>query len=167
MAIKSTVSKTVKKVRGQQVAVSNQQSAISDQTIARARELAWTGQHAQAIDLVTQVLSTPKIKPAEQMDLLDLRVESYIAQGKLDLAAKDAKAMVKLAKTAALKAQALNRLALVQMRTGDLKVSVKTATSALKNAQQSKQKPLIALALSRLSEAQFRTRQGEAALETA
>jgi tetratricopeptide (TPR) repeat protein len=115
-------------------------------------------------------LAAPKIKLAAQMDLLDLRAESYIAQGKLDLAAKDAKAMIRLSNDAerpTFNAQALNRLALVQMRMGELKASVKTATSALKNAQQSKQKPLIALALFRLSEAQFRTRQGEAALETA
>src|SRR6185436_1273804 len=94
---------------------------IDNDIIERVRTLAWTGQHAQAIELATQTLSTSKIKPAEQMDLLDLRAESYIAQGKLDLAAKDAKAMGKLAKTTVLKAQALNRLALVQMRIGDLK----------------------------------------------
>jgi hypothetical protein len=58
------------------------------------------GQHAQAIELASQALSASKIKPAEQMDLLDLRVESYIAQANFDLAEKDAKAMVKLAKTA-------------------------------------------------------------------
>jgi len=84
---------------------------MSDQTISQVRELAWTGQHASAIDLATQTLSTPKLKPAKQMDLLDLRAESYIAQGKLDLASKDAKAMGKLAKNSAHKAQALNRLA--------------------------------------------------------
>src|SRR5436190_9837277 len=120
MAKKSAVRKVVKKV-------SSQQLVINDQSIARVRDLAWTGQHAQAIDLATQALSTPKIKIAEQMHLLDLRAESYIAQGKLDLAAKDAKAMGKLAKEGqrskvkSLQAQALNRLALVQMRMGDLK----------------------------------------------
>ncbi|MCB0120276.1 MAG: hypothetical protein KDD72_14680, partial [Anaerolineales bacterium] len=51
--------------------------ADSQQMIARIRELAWTGQHAAAIDSATQALSTLKIKPADQMDLLDLRSESY------------------------------------------------------------------------------------------
>ena len=103
---------------------------IDNDIIERVRTLAWTGQHAQAIELASQALSASKIKPTEQMDLLDLRAESYIAHGKLDLAKKDAKAMGKLAKTATLKAQALNRLALVQMRTGDLKAAVKSATAS-------------------------------------
>jgi len=158
MAKKSTVRKAVKKV-------SSQQLAISDQVTSRVRELAWTGLHAPAIDLATQALSAPKLKPADQMDLLDLRAESYIAIGKLDLASKDAKAMKKLGTTTALKAQALNRLALVQMRMGDLKAAVKSATTAVKIKHNSP--ALRALALFRLSEAQFRTRQSEAAMQTA
>jgi len=173
MAIKSTVRKVVKKVSGQRLAVSNQQSATSDQTIARVRELAWTGQHAHAIELASQSMSDwqSDLRPAEQMDLLDLRAESYIAQGKLDLAAKDAKTMGKLAKSgqkskvASLQAQALNRQALVQMRTGEQKQAVKTATSALKVSEQTKQKPLIALSLFRLSEAQMRVLQSETAIK--
>ncbi|MBK7317145.1 hypothetical protein [Candidatus Villigracilis affinis] len=98
------------------------------QTIDHIRQLAWTGQHASAIDSATQALAAPKtrMRPAEQMSLLDLRAESYIALGKLDLAMKDAKAMMKMgSKVAGLKVQALNRLALVQMRTGDLNAAVK------------------------------------------
>ncbi len=182
----STVSRAIKNDRQQPTADKRKRSAVGGlhllmENIARVRELAWTGQHAPAIDLATQALSAPKLKPAEQMDLLDLRAESYIAQGKLDLASKDAKAMMKIAKGGGqvaprtlqgvprpqLHAIALNRLALVQMRTGDLKAAVKSATSALKAAQQSKQKPLIAESLFRLSEAQYRTQQSEAALETA
>ena len=163
--------------------------------IERARLLAWTGQHAQAIELVTEELSksdwsrsTPKWGQSDsrkadyQSALLDLRAESYIAQGRLDLAAKDAKAMMKLAKVSRvanptykgksgyqpdLHAKALNRKALVQMRMGDLKTAVNTATNALKTAQQTRKKPLIALSLFRLSEAQFRTQQNEEAIENA
>jgi murein endopeptidase len=69
-----------------------------DEIIARVHELAWSGQHAQAIELAAQALTVEKILPAEQMDLLDLRAESYIALGKLDLAAEDAAAMASLAK---------------------------------------------------------------------
>ena len=71
-----------------------------DATLAAVRELAWTGQHGQAIELTTQALSAPKLKPAALMDLLDLRAESYGAQGQLDLAGQDAARMVKLAQGA-------------------------------------------------------------------
>ncbi|MCE9644662.1 MAG: GAF domain-containing protein [Chloroflexi bacterium] len=129
-------------------------------------ELAWTGQHAAAIDSATGALSTPKIKIGDQMSLLDLRAESYIAIGKLDLAMKDAKTMAKLAKTnRQLEAQALNRLALVQMRTGGLKSAVKSATTAVIRAH--RDAPQRALALFRLSEAQFRTQQNEEAVTSA
>jgi GAF domain-containing protein/tetratricopeptide (TPR) repeat protein len=133
--------------------------------IETIRQLAWTGQHKLAIDSATQALATPKLKPAEQMSLLDLRSESYIAIGKLDLGMKDAKAMKKLGTTAVLKTQALNRLALVQMRTGDLKAAVKSATAAVKTKHNSP--TLRAESLYRLAESQFRIRQGEAAVETA
>ena len=160
-------------------------NAEGQSIIARARELAWMGQHAAAIELASQELSRSRLKRDLQMDLLDLRAESYIALGKLDRATKDAQAMMKLARSGGLNgtsrpptnlqspvsnllmAQALNRIALVQMRMGDLKAAVKSATTALKAAQQSKQKPLIAESLFRLSEAQYRTQQSEAALETA
>jgi hypothetical protein len=68
-----------------------------DEIVARVHELAWSGQHAQAIELATQALTVEKILPAEQMNLLDLCAESYIALGKLDLAADDAAAMLRLA----------------------------------------------------------------------
>jgi GAF domain-containing protein len=139
-------------------------------TLAAARDLAWTGQHAQAIEQVTQALSAPKLKPAAQLDLLDLRAESYVAQGQLDLAAQDAARMIKLAKgakQARLKAQALNRQALVQMRLGELVAAVKTATAALKAAKLSRHKPFVAESLFRLAEAQFRARLNEPALQSA
>ncbi len=142
--------------------------AAKEIALSSIRQLAWTGQHAHAIDLATQALSAPKIKPAMQMDLLDLRAESYIAIGKLDLALKDAKAMMKMSsklQVAGLKVQALNRLTLVQMRTGDLKAAVKNATTAVKTKHNNP--ALRAESLFRLAEAQFRTRQSEAATETA
>ncbi|MBL8062028.1 MAG: GAF domain-containing protein [Anaerolineales bacterium] len=134
-------------------------------SIARIRQLAWTGQHAAAIDSATGAFAAPKIKPAEQMSLLDLRAESYIALGKLDLAMKDAKAMKKLGTTAALNAQALNRLALVQMRTGDLKGAVKSASAALKLKHSSQE--IRAISYFRLSEAQMRTQQTDASIKNA
>ena len=137
------------------------------QIIKQVRGLAWSGEHTQAIELASQELSASTLKLAAQLDLLDIRAESHIAQGKFDLAAKDANAMVKLAKSENPKsmAQALNRKALVQMRMGDSKAAVKTAVRALKASQGSKQKSLIAQSLFRLSESQMRAWQSEAALE--
>ncbi|HNB36283.1 MAG TPA: hypothetical protein PK414_08685, partial [Anaerolineales bacterium] len=165
-------------------------------TLTHIRQLAWTGQHAAAIDSATEALdrkadwqSAPQI-----ISLLDLRSESYIALGKLDLAMKDAKAMMKIAKGGAsgignrksgdspqipipksqlpaLHAQALNRLALVQMRTGDLNGALKSANTAVKasaNRQSSiENRQSLALAHFRLAEAQFRTQKNEAAIENA
>ena len=146
----------------------------NDTMIEHIRQLAWTGQHAAAIDSATGALATPKtrMRPAEQMSLLDLRAESYIAIGKLDLAMKDAKSMGKIAKSVGsgssrptLQVQALNRLALVQMRTGDLKSAVKSAATAAKTKHNNP--ALRAESLFRLAEAQWRARQLEAALKTA
>ncbi|MFN8400320.1 MAG: GAF domain-containing protein [Anaerolineales bacterium] len=143
--------------------------------IENIRQLAWTGQHKLAIDSATQALSRSRLQRDVEMSLLDLRSESYIAIGNLDLAMKDAKAMGNLAKSnrqssivnRQLEAQALNRLTLVQMRTGDLKAALKTATKAVKQAQQSKQKLLLAQSLYRLGEAQFRLRHQNDALDSA
>ncbi|MCC7118123.1 MAG: GAF domain-containing protein [Anaerolineales bacterium] len=149
-------------------------------SVERVRQLAWTGQHAAAVDSASKELSRSGLKPDLQMDLFDLRSESYIALGNLDLAMKDAKAMMKMGsklQVAGLKVQALNRLALVQMRTGDLNDAIKSATAAVKASSNGGRvaprtlrgvsRPQHALALFRLSEAQMRTRQTEAAVETA
>ncbi|HVM71673.1 MAG TPA: GAF domain-containing protein, partial [Anaerolineales bacterium] len=146
--------------------------------IARVHALAWTGQHARAIELATQALAAQKLEPAGQMDLLDLRAESYIAQGKLDLAAEDAAAMFTLAnpgnqkpkiKNQPLLAQALNRQALVQMRQGDLPGALETATAAVqaaRSAETGSQSVLLATSLFRLSEAQWRVGQNEDSINT-
>jgi hypothetical protein len=99
--------------------------------IEQVHQLAWAGQHAQAIELATNELGKSRLKRDLQMDLLDLRAESYIAQGQLDLAMKDANVMSKLAKTALLKAKQLNLKSLVQMRMGDLKAAARSASAAV------------------------------------
>src|SRR5256714_10315376 len=127
----------------------------------RVSDLAWAGQHAQAIELATTALATPGLSMGSRLDVLDLRAESFIAQGDLEQASADAAEMLDFAnraKTPGPKAQARNRLALVQMRKGELKAAVASATAALKAARQSKQVPLEAMSLFRLAEAQFRNR---------
>ncbi len=142
--------------------------------VSTIREMAWTGQHARAIEQCSRALGTiiegKPLPTAAQMDLLDLRAESYIALGKVDLAAGDAAAMIGLAasgNSAALKAKALSRQALVQMRRGELKAAVETGIAAAKSAQQSRQNPLRATALLRLGEAHNRAGDHKTGLETA
>ncbi|HEY2968303.1 MAG TPA: GAF domain-containing protein, partial [Casimicrobiaceae bacterium] len=130
-------------------------------TAEQVRDLAWAGAHAQAVELATAALAVPGLSLGSQLDLLDLRSECFIAQGDLKRASADTDAMLDLAdrgKTTAFKAQARNRLALVQMRKGEIKAAVTSATAALKAARQSKQVPLEAMSLFRLAEAQFRNR---------
>ena len=185
----SAVSNAIRRTKAKR---SPQTAAVINNVVERVHQLAWAGQHAQAIELASQNLSRPDCQSDLRMKLFDLRAESYIAVGKLDLAAQDARAMQKLAQSDSLDrsakdtrptsptvnrkakilnprlmAQALNRKALVQMRVGDLKAAVKTATNALKSSLQTKQKPLIALSLFRVSEVQFRTQQNEKAVENA
>ncbi|MEO8305832.1 MAG: GAF domain-containing protein [Betaproteobacteria bacterium] len=136
--------------------------------IVAARDLAWTGQHELAIERCTHALTLPGLAPADQLRLLDLRAESFVAHGNLDLAASDVDTMVELAnaqKKPALKAQALNRKALVQMRQGDLKGAVKTATAAVAIRHTSQH--LLAESLLRLGEAQNRAGHIELALKAA
>src|SRR5438477_6843790 len=84
-------------------------------TAERVSDLAWAGQHAQAIELATAALAATGLSVGSRLDLLDLRAESFIAQGDVVRAGADATEMVDLAeraRTAAFKAQARNRLAL-------------------------------------------------------
>jgi K+-sensing histidine kinase KdpD/CheY-like chemotaxis protein/tetratricopeptide (TPR) repeat protein len=134
-----------------------------------ARELAWNGRHDRTIEVCTQQLLAADGDASSRMNLLDVRAESYVALGQLDLAAADTAAMVKLARGAslALKAAALNRRVLVEMRQGKLKRALGTAASALAAARKSRQDALIATSLLRLGEAQMRTRDSEGACASA
>src|SRR5947207_16015420 len=114
----------------------------------RVSDLAWAGQHAQAIELATAALATTGLSVGSRLDLLDLRAESFIAQGDLDRAGADAAEMLGLAdraRTTAFKAQARNRQAMVQMRKDEFKAAVASANAALKAARQSKQVALEAM----------------------
>jgi K+-sensing histidine kinase KdpD/tetratricopeptide (TPR) repeat protein len=172
----SSVQRALKKDR--QSAADKKRAAVGGSNfIDRIRQLAWTGQHAAAIDSATQALAqrvgAERRSAPTQMSLLDLRAESYIAIGKLDLASKDAKVMMKLAKSVGatrespLQAQALNRLAIVQMRMGDLKAAARTAKTSLKFAGQTKDQKLIAKTILTLSETQWRSGDAKSAIPNA
>src|SRR5450631_3913379 len=88
----------------------------------RVADLAWAGQHAAAIKLATAPLKKADLSVSDRLDLLDLRAESFIAQGDLAAADEDAKAMLDLARRArkpAFLAQSLNRRALLEIRYGN------------------------------------------------
>ncbi len=155
-------------IRGGGAAAALRAARVS--AVTQVADLARTGQHAQAIESASAALAAPRLETAVRVDILDLRAESFVAQGELDRARADAAAMLKLATAAkdpVLKAQALNRQALVQMRKGELKAAIATATAALKSARQSKQSPLIATSLFRLAEAQYREKPGPQVLRNA
>ena len=121
-------------------------------------DLAWAGQHEQAIAAATAALAHKSVETEERMTLLDLRSESYIAAGELKRAAADAHSMKALAKgeaSVALLARALCREAFVQSRLGDQRAAAATAAAALKAARRSRQPQLEALSLWRLAGAQI------------
>ena len=129
-------------------------------TAQHIADLAWSGQHGKAIDLAAVALAAPRLPAARRIALLDLRSESYGAQGDFARAHDDAQEMLGLARAAATPAGlalALCRLALVQSRVGQAKLAVATANAALAAARKSRQRRLEGLSLFRLGEAQFRS----------
>ena len=128
-----------------------------NEVVPKIHELAWTGQHTQAIKLATQELSKDSQPLPIRLKLLEQRAGSYLAQGAFDLAARDAKSMMGLTESdqGELKIQALNCMALVQINLGDLQEAIKTATESVNIASSIKltDRRLLALSLYRLSEA--------------
>ena len=81
----SATSQTIRKKRKPLTApaLSQNTSINNDKIVSRVRQLAWTGQHSIAIDLIAQALASgADWKPSVQMDLLDLHMRSCHAQGK-------------------------------------------------------------------------------------
>ncbi len=131
------------------------------QQIQNVADLAWAGQHEQAIRKATAALERKSLAAADRMTLLDLRSESYIALGDLKAAAADAQAMKALAKRdggMALLARALCRESNVRTRDVDPHGGATVAAAALKAAERSRVPELVALALMRLAAAQSNTR---------
>ena len=136
--------------------------------VGQARQLAWDGQHAQAITLLDQALSIPQ-DSRQAVTLLALRCESHLAHGRLDLAAQDAAEALRLASELQqpdLAALALSSQALVAMRSGDLQFAIHTAGAALAAARQSGLPASEAQALLVLGETQVRAQSYAAALDS-
>ena len=135
----------------------------------RALELARAGRHVEALQTVTAALAAAGLSAEQHVALLELRVESHIAVGALDLAAADAQAMHALARrSAALRARAGNCEAMVAARRGDANAAVVAATVALEAARRCRDPALEGLSLLRLADAQYRTFDGhQGALDNA
>jgi len=136
----------------------------------QVRDLAWAGQHTQAVELATTALAAAGLNAALMLDLLELRAESLAAQGNIDRTREDAEAMLAIAERsgeAVLQAQALNCLARVRAFSGGIDAAVKTAEHAVKAARRSRRKALVALCLVNLAAAQMRTEQSAAAVDNA
>jgi tetratricopeptide (TPR) repeat protein len=138
--------------------------------VEEVRDLAWTGHHAKAIATATAALETPRLDKPIALELLGLRSESHVAEGRLEPALADAKKMLAMAKAsgrASHLAAAYTAMALAQMRGSEFAAASKSATAALKEADRAKDKGLQALSTMRLAEAKFRERRPDEALPLA
>jgi tetratricopeptide (TPR) repeat protein len=136
----------------------------------RVAELAAAGAHDRAIAAATAALDAPRLPAAARLELLDLRAESFVAQGEPGRARTDADAMLAAARRARKPAQvalALNRCALVQLRTGQSREALASAVEALDAARRSERIDLEATALLRLAEARFRLLESAKAVQAA
>ena len=136
----------------------------------RIAELAWAGQHEQAIAAATVALAGPRLAAARQVELLEQRAKSHSALGDHARAAEDAQAMLGLARqarSASLEALALCRLAAVHTRVERYAAAAESAQAAVAAARKAQQRALEGQALLRLSEAQFRQFDNGAALRHA
>jgi hypothetical protein len=137
---------------------------------AAVAELAWAGQHEQAVARASDELAATGLAVARRIELLDQRADSHLALRELERAHDDAQSMLDLARQAqrpALLALALCRVAAVQTRQGQYAVAAQSAQQALAAARRARRRALEGQALFRLSEAQFRAYSNAEALRHA
>ena len=139
-----------------------ERAASFGDSAAGAASLAASGRHQEAVDAATSALGGASA--ARQVELLDLRAESWGALGDMTAAEEDAQAMLALARSSrrpALLARALTRIATIEFRSGRARDAANTADDALAAARRAKDPALEAAALFTLGEAQFRLRDLE------
>src|SRR6186713_1225663 len=105
--------------------------------IDRARDQAWAGRHDQVIGLCNDALATEGLGAKLRMAWLELRSESFIAQGLLAEAMADSEAMIALARArhdAGLHARALNAQAMACIRGGKMQSALAAAEVAVELA---------------------------------
>ena len=128
--------------------------------IEQVHSLAWVGKHQQAIGLASQALGNTKLPISLRMDLLNLRVDSYLVLGRIEEAHRDAKTMKKLANQSRtsmaenfhkFSAMAYDNQSQCYLLYGDFKKTYVLLQKALKHAERSRQKDLICSSLIRLA----------------
>ncbi len=128
----------------------------------RVRDLAWAGQHAQAIDLATKALAANGLsarkparpaRPARRELHRPRRSRSRRQRRRRDARACRPREIERPSRRRRETGSRWCRCA-----TGEFKAAVASATAARKAARQSRQGPLEAMSLFRLAEAQFRIR---------
>ncbi len=134
--------------------------------LAATHDLAWTGQHEQALAVAAGALADISLHLAgtDRLALHRLRVESLVALGQFAEAEAEAATMQAMAAVGASDAGqslALCAQALVSMRRGRMQAAEDAARAAVAAARRANDKPVLLHALLRLGEAQFRTRSGD------
>ncbi|MEO8344544.1 MAG: GAF domain-containing protein, partial [Betaproteobacteria bacterium] len=140
------------------------------ETLRRARELAWAGQHESAIEILSSALAVPGVDDSTSLTLLGLRVGSLLALAEAKRAAKDVSRMGGIAKRhprSDFLAVAEFHQSLLNTRSGRLQEAVDSGTRALAAARRSRRKSLVGLCLLRLAETQMRADDAELALHNA
>jgi GAF domain-containing protein/CheY-like chemotaxis protein len=139
---------------------------LSDELVL-ARDLAWTGQHAQAVDVLSQAIECAQADDEMSLALLEARAESLVMLGEMNRALADADAMRTigdLTGRADFAVRALISLARIHGPSGRIDVALKAAEEALRIARRSRRKPLLARALAAVAVAQVRPRDSTAAV---
>jgi GAF domain-containing protein/CheY-like chemotaxis protein len=140
-----------------------------DDAAARARDLAWAGKHARAIEVATVALAATDDAPLSA-DLLQARADSLIATGEIARAEQDARALQDLAErsgSAALASRAWITQSRVQLYSGQVPRALESAERALQAAARSRSRQLRAEARLNLANMQSRLKRSEAALASA
>jgi len=135
-------------------------SPLAQPAAQSVHALARAGQHAHAVEAATRALAQTPAQTlakaprdvAQQLQLLELRIDSLLALMELGQAMADVQVMLALAahtKRAADRARALIALSLVHIRQEDLAKAARAAEEGLDAARRSRQPLLVATSLLR------------------
>ena len=151
----------------QPASVSVASDAAPAGALAETRDLAWTGQHEQALAVAAGALSdaSSRLTNADRLALHGLRVESLVALGQLAEAETEAAAMQAIATrdaSDAARPSALCAQCLVWMRQGRFQAAEDAAHEAVAGARRTSERRMLMHALLRLGEARWRNHGDDA-----
>ena len=130
-----------------------------------ARDLAWAGNHEQAIDACTRGLTAAGLDDTARIEWLEVRCESLLATGRYADAEADAGTMLEIARQPGdLRLRALIMRTRTLLRLGRLTPALETAEHALTLAHESAGGSLLARTLLTVADANLRAEHNDAAL---